>query len=134
MSFVELPERAHSTAATATYPKRSPGVYWLLLVVAIVAEVAATTTLKSTEGFTRLWPSVFVITCYEISFILLTLCVKRIAVGILYAVWSGVGVALVTLVAWLWLRQSLDVAGMAGVGLIIGGVVVIHFFSKTTSA
>lgn len=113
---------------------RPPAIYWLLLVIAIVAEVVATTMLKSTEGFTRLWPSVIVITCYEVAFILLAMCVKRIAVGVVYALWSGVGVALVTLVAWLWLDQTLDPAGMLGVGLIVAGVVVINGWSKTTGA
>ena len=104
---------------------------WLMLVVAIAAEVIATSTLKSTEGFTRLWPSVVVVVCYEIAFILLALTLKKIPVGIVYAVWSGVGVALVTLIAWLFLDQTLDAAGIVGVSLIVGGVVVINAFSKT---
>ena len=104
---------------------------WLMLVVAIAAEVIATSTLKSTEGFTRLWPSVVVVVCYEIAFILLALTLKKIPVGIVYAVWSAVGVALVTLIAWLFLDQTLDAAGIVGVSLIVGGVVVINAFSKT---
>ena len=108
--------------------------YWLLLFVAIIAEVIATTMLKSTEGFTHLWPSLIVITCYEIAFLLLAISVKRIAVGIVYAVWSGLGVALVTLVAWFRMGQGLDSAGIIGVLLIIGGVVVINTFSKTVNA
>ena len=104
---------------------------WFLLMVAIVAEVIATTTLKSTEGFTRLWPSVLVVVCYEIAFIGMSLSMKSIPMGVVYAVWSGVGVSLVTLVAWLFMGQSLDAAGLAGLGLIIGGVVVINAFSKT---
>ncbi len=104
---------------------------WFMLFVAIVAEVIATSTLKSTEGFTRLWPSAIVVVCYETAFILLSLTLKKIPVGIVYAVWSGVGVALITLVAWYFLGQTLDVAGVAGVALIVGGVVVINAFSKT---
>ena len=107
---------------------------WLLLFVAIVAEVIATTTLKSTKGFTQLWPSVIVIICYEIAFLLLAVSVKRIPVGIVYAVWSGLGMAVVTLVAWIWMGQALDSAGIAGVLLIIGGVMVINAFSKTVNA
>lgn len=106
----------------------------MMLLVAIVSEVAATTMLKFTEGFTRLWPSVIVICCYELAFVLLAFCVRRIAVSVVYALWSGVGVALVTLVAWVWLGQPLDAAGMIGVGLIVAGVVAINGFSKTTSA
>lgn len=104
---------------------------WLLLFVAIIAEVVATSLLKSTEGFTRLWPSVVVIVCYETAFILLSISMKTIPVGIVYAVWSGVGVALITLVAWIFLGQVLDAAGLAGLALIVGGVVVINAFSKT---
>lgn len=104
---------------------------WLLLFVAILAEVIATSLLKSTEGFTRLWPSVIVVVCYEIAFLLLALSMKRIPVGIVYAVWSGVGVALITLVAWLFMGQTLDAAGLLGVGLIVGGVVVINAFSSS---
>lgn len=104
---------------------------WLVLFVAIVAEVIATSMLKSTEGFTRLWPSVIVVVCYETAFILLSLSMKKIPVGIVYAVWSGVGVALITLVAWFFLGQTLDAAGLAGLALIVGGVVVINVFSKS---
>ncbi len=104
---------------------------WFLLSVAIVAEVIATSTLKSTEGFTRLWPSVVVVVCYETAFILLSLSLKKIPIGIVYAVWSGVGVALITLAAWLFLGQTLDAIGVAGVTLIVGGVVVINVFSKS---
>lgn len=107
---------------------------WFLLSVAIVAEVIATSLLKSTEGFTRLWPSVTVVVCYETAFILLSLSLKRIPVGIVYAVWSGLGVALVTLIAWLFLGQVLDAAGVVGVALILGGVVVLNLFSKTVVA
>lgn len=104
---------------------------WFLLMVAIAAEVIATTTLKSTEGFTRLWPSVLVVVCYEVAFIGMSLSMKKIPIGIVYAVWSGVGVTLVTLAAWFFMGQALDAAGMAGLALIIGGVVVINAFSKS---
>ena len=104
---------------------------WLVLFVAIVAEVIATSMLKSTEGFTRLWPSAVVIVCYETAFILLSISMKRIPVGIVYAVWSGVGVALITLAAWVFLGQTLDAAGLAGLALIVGGVGVINVFSKS---
>ncbi len=104
---------------------------WLVLFVAIVAEVIATSLLKSTEGFTRLWPSVVVVVCYETAFILLSISMKTIPVGIVYAVWSGVGVALITLAAWVFLGQTLDAVGLAGLALIVCGVVVINVFSKS---
>jgi len=104
---------------------------WFLLFMAIVAEVIATSLLKSTEGFTRLWPSVTVAVCYETAFILLALSMKKIPIGIVYAVWSGVGIMLITLAAWFFLGQTLDLAGFAGVALIISGVVVINVFSSS---
>lgn len=106
-------------------------MHWALLLVAILAEVAATSLLKSTEGFSRLWPSVVVIICYETAFILLALSMKRIPIGLVYALWSGVGVALITLVAWVFLGQTLSAMGLLGLALIVGGVVVINLFSKT---
>lgn len=106
---------------------------WALLFVAIVAEVIATSLLKSTEGFTRLWPSVIVAVCYETAFLLLSLSMRTIPIGIVYSIWSGAGVSLVTLVAWCFLGQTLDLAGLAGVTLIVGGVVVINVFSKSVA-
>ena len=108
-------------------------MHWLMLFGAILAEVIATSTLKSTLGFTRLWPSVIVIVCYETAFILMSLSMKKIPVGVVYAVWSGVGVALVTLAAWLFLDQVPDLGGVIGLALIVGGVVVINAFSKSVA-
>ena len=106
---------------------------WLLLFAAIVAEVVATSLLKSTAGFTRLGPSVVVVLTYGAAFVLLSHCLKRIPVGVVYAVWSGVGVALITLVAWIFLDQPLDAPALTGLALIVGGVVVINAFSKTVT-
>ncbi len=106
----------------------------MLLMVAIVAEVIATSALKFTEGFTRLWPSLIVIVFYETAFVLLSLCLRVIPVGIVYAVWSGVGMVLIALVAWLILGQSLDAPALAGIALIVGGVVVINMYSKSETA
>lgn len=106
---------------------------WLLLFAAIIAEVVATSMLKSTAGFTRLGPSVVVVLAYGAAFVLLSRCLKRMPVGVVYAVWSGVGVALITLVAWFFLDQPLDAPALAGLALIVGGVVVINVFSKTAA-
>ena len=105
---------------------------WLLLLAAIVAEVVATSLLKSTAGFTRLGPSVVVLG-YGVAFVLLSRCLTRIPVGVVYAVWSGVGVALITLVAWFFLDQPLDAPALTGLALIVGGVVVINVFSKAAA-
>jgi small multidrug resistance pump len=131
----ERPSPATASPADAEIGRQKvPPLYWILLAVAIVSEVAATSLLKVTEGFTRLWPSVIVICCYELSFILLTVVVRRIAVPVVYATWGGVGVAMVTVVAWIWLGQQLDMAALLGIGLIVLGVVVMQGLSKTTHA
>lgn len=106
---------------------------WLYLAVAILSEVVATSALKASEGFTRLWPSFVVVCGYGIAFFCLSLTLRTIPVGIAYAIWSGAGVALITLVAWLFLGQSLDVPGMIGIALIVAGVIVLNVFSKSSA-
>lgn len=103
---------------------------WLLLFVAISAEVIATTALKSSLGFTRLWPSVITVTGYGLAFYFLSLTLKVIPVGVAYAIWSGVGIVLISLIAWLFHDQKLDAAAIVGMGLIVLGVLVIQILSK----
>lgn len=107
--------------------------HWILLAIAIVSEVIATSALKASEGFTRLWPSVLVVAGYVISFYYLSLVLKAIPVGVVYAIWSGAGIALIALVAWVFFGQSLDLPAIIGLLLIVAGVVVLNFFSKTVS-
>lgn len=102
---------------------------YLYLAIAIVAEVVGTSALKATEGFTRLLPSLVVVIGYGTAFYFLSLTLKVIPVGIAYAIWSGVGVALITLIGWVLFKQRLDAPALAGLALIVAGVVVIHFFS-----
>lgn len=104
---------------------------YLMLLIAIIAEVAATSALKAADGFTKLWPSVIVVVGYATAFYFLSLTVRVIPVGIVYAIWSGVGIALIALVGWLILGQKLDVPAIAGIGLIAAGVMVISFFSAS---
>jgi small multidrug resistance pump len=106
---------------------------WLYLAIAICAEVIATTSLKYAEGFTRPLPTLAVALGYGISFFLLSLILKTIPVSITYAIWAGAGVALVTIVGWLWLGQKLDAGALLGIGLIVAGVIVINVFSKTVT-
>lgn len=103
---------------------------YLYLAIAIVAEVIGTSALKAAEGFTRPLPSLVVIVGYGAAFYFLSLALKVIPVGIAYAIWSGAGVALITLIGWVVFRQRLDAAALAGVALIVAGVVVIQFFSN----
>ena len=102
---------------------------YLYLAIAIVAEVIGTSALKAAEGFTRPLPSLVVVVGYAAAFYFLSLALKVIPVGIAYAIWSGAGVALITLIGWVVFRQRLDAAALAGVALIVAGVVVIQFFS-----
>ncbi len=109
----------------------SPG--YLYLAVAIAAEVTATSALRSSEGFTRPIPSAIVAVGYGVAFYMLSLCLRDIPVGIAYAVWSGVGVLLVTLIAW-WLHgQKLDIAALAGLGLIVAGVVTLQLSTSVAA-
>lgn len=103
----------------------------VFLVVAIVCEVAATSALKASEGFTRLAPSVVVVVGYGVSFFLLSLALRSIPVAVAYAVWSGVGVALIAVAGWVLYRQALSAGELAGIGLIAAGVVLLSLFSKT---
>lgn len=104
--------------------------YWYLA-IAIIAEVLATSALKSAEGFTKLWPSLIVVFGYAVAFYFLSLVIKTIPIGLTYAIWSGVGIVLVSLIAWFWFKQHLDLPALIGMGLIVLGVVVIQLFSKT---
>ena len=104
---------------------------WLYLVIAIGCEVAATSAPKASEGFTRPLPSVVVVTGYVLAIYLLSLTLRTIPVGVAYAIWSGVGVALIAVIGWLFLGQKLDAPAIAGLVLIVAGVVVINLFSRT---
>lgn len=104
---------------------------WVILFVAIVAEVIATSALKASNGFSKLLPSLIVVAGYAIAFYGLSLTLKTIPVGIAYAVWAGAGVVLVSLAAWWFYGQRLDLAGVAGIVLIVAGVVVLNVFSQT---
>ena len=103
---------------------------YVYLFTAILCEVVATSALKAAEGFSRFWPSVIVIVGYGLAFYCLSLTMRSIPIGIAYAIWSGVGVALVSLAGWVIYHQSLDSAALVGIALIVAGVVVLNLFSK----
>lgn len=106
---------------------------WVYLVVAVCGEVLGTTALKSSEGFSRLAPSLIVLVGYGIAFYFLSLTLDKIPVGISYALWSGIGIVLISIIGWLFLGQRLDVPAMIGIGFIIVGVAVINLFSKSAA-
>ena len=104
---------------------------YILLALAIVSEVTGSTFLVKSEGFTQLVPSILVVVFYVISFYLLSQVIKTIPLGVAYAIWGSVGIVLTALIGFLIFRQSLDLAALIGIALIIGGVIVMNIFSKT---
>ena len=106
---------------------------YLYLIIAIVAEVCATTFLKQSEGFTRLLPSVISGAGYIIALYFLSLTLKTIPTGVAYALWSGIGVALIAVVAWLFHDQKLDAAALVGMAFIVAGVIIMNLFSASLS-
>lgn len=105
---------------------------WLFLLVAIIAEVIATSFLKASAGFTRLVPSLIVISGYALAFYFLALTLKILPVAIAYALWSGVGILLITLIGWFFLEQKLNLPTLLGIGFIVFGVVIINLFGKSS--
>lgn len=103
---------------------------YVYLALAIVAEVIGTSALKATAGFTRAVPSAVVVLGYGVAFYFLALSLETIPVGIAYAIWSGLGVVLITLIGWWVYGQKLDAAALAGIGLIVAGVVVLQLASR----
>lgn len=104
---------------------------YLFLAIAIVAEVIATSALKSSQSFTRLVPSILVVAGYSCAFYFLSLTLRSIPVGIAYAIWSGLGIVLVTAIAWVLHGQRLDLPAIIGLLLIIAGVLVVTLLSKS---
>jgi small multidrug resistance pump len=105
---------------------------YLYLSIAIVSEVIATSALRAADGFTRLLPSVLVVAGYALAFFFLSLTLKTIPVGVAYAIWSGIGIVLISLVAYFLYGQSLDAPALIGMGLIVAGVMVINLFSRSS--
>jgi len=103
---------------------------YLYLLLAIFAEVAATSALKLADGFTRLLPSLVVVVGYCISFYSLSIAVRSIPLGYAYALWCGIGIICIVTVGYFYYRQPVDLAGAAGVGLIMAGVIVLNMFSR----
>ena len=106
---------------------------WLILGAAILAETIGTTALQASQQFTRLWPSVLVVVAYAISFYLLAMTLRYMPVGIVYAMWSGLGICLIAAIGWVVFGQRLVLPAVIGLSMIIAGIVVIQLFSKTTS-
>jgi len=105
---------------------------YIFLGLAILSEVTATSTLKATEEFTKIFPSLIVVTGYLSSLYFMTLSLRTIPVGIVYATWSGIGIILITCAGYFFYSQRLDMPAMLGIALIIAGVGTIHLFSQNS--
>ena len=105
---------------------------YLYLAIAVIFEVLATSALKASNGFTNPSPSLLVVIGYGVAFYCLSVVLKTIPVGISYAIWSGMGVVLITFVGWFFFKQHLDIAALIGMALIVTGVIVIYLFSKSS--
>jgi small multidrug resistance pump len=106
---------------------------WIYLFIAIISEVIATSALKPSEGFTVLVPSMVVVVGYVAAFYFLSLTLRTIPIGMAYAIWSGVGIAAITLIGWGLFSQKLDMPAVAGILLIVSGVVVMYAFSDSVA-
>ena len=107
--------------------------HWLAIGIAIIAEVIATTSLKASKEFTLLIPSTIVVIGYGVAFYFMTISLRVLPIGIMYAIWSGTGIVLVSLLGWVVYKQTLDIPALLGLGLIVAGVLVINLFSTSVS-
>ncbi|MGH1453684.1 MAG: SMR family transporter [Paracoccaceae bacterium] len=104
---------------------------YLILILAVAAETIGTTALQASQQFTRLWPSVLVVLAYAVSFYLLSMTLKIMPVGVVYALWSGLGIVLIAIIGFLVFGQKLDLPAILGIAMILGGILVIQLFSQT---
>ncbi|AXI46611.1 QacE family quaternary ammonium compound efflux SMR transporter [Sulfitobacter sp. SK012] len=105
---------------------------YLILALAVLAETIGTTALQASQQFTKPWPSVLVVVAYAVSFYLLSITLKAMPVGVVYALWSGLGIILIAGIGFVVFNQKLDLPAVLGLGLIISGIAVIHLFSSAT--
>ena len=107
-------------------------LHYIFLIFAIIAETIGTTALQASQQFTRFWPSVLVVIAYGLSFYLLAQTLRVMPVGVVYAMWSGLGIVMITAIGYLVLGQRLDLPAVIGIGMILCGILVIHLFSRTS--
>jgi len=104
---------------------------YAVLIAAIVCEVIGTSFLAASQQFTRLWPTIATAVCYGASFYFLSVALRTLPIGIAYAVWSGLGIVLISLSGYVVYRQILDLPAIIGIGLILSGVIVINLWSNS---
>jgi len=108
-------------------------IHYVYLILAVAAETIGTTALQASQQFSRPGPSVLVFAAYAVSFYLLALTLKFMPVGVVYAIWSGLGIVFIALIAFLVFGQKLDLPALIGLALIIAGIAVINLLSNTTT-
>ena len=107
-------------------------LHYIFLIFAIIAETIGTTALQASHQFTRFWPSVLVVIAYGLSFYLLAQTLRVMPVGVVYAMWSGLGIVMIAAIGYLVFGQRLDLPAVIGIGMILCGILVIHLFSRTS--
>jgi len=105
---------------------------YLILALAVLAETIGTTALQASQQFSRVGPSIVVVVAYAVSFYLLSMTLRTLPVGVVYALWSGLGIVLIATIGWVVFGQKLDFAAIIGLLMIIGGIAIIHLFSTST--
>lgn len=107
--------------------------HYFLLLLAVATETIGTSALQASQQFTRIWPSVLVVVAYALSFYLLALTLKYMPVGIMYAIWSGLGIVFIAIIGFAVFGQKLDWPAIFGMALILAGILIIHLFSSTAT-
>jgi len=107
--------------------------HYIVLLIAVLSETIGTAALQASQQFTKFWPAVIVVIAYALSFYCLALALRTIPLGIAYAFWSGLGIAFIAAIGYLVYGQKLDLPAILGLGMILGGIVVIHLFSNTAT-
>lgn len=108
-------------------------VHYIYLILAVITETIGTSAMQASQQFTKFWPSVLMVLAYAVSFYFLALTLKFMPVGIVYALWSGLGIVCIAAIGYMMFGQKLDLAAVLGLGLIIAGIVVIQVFSETNT-
>ena len=108
-------------------------IHYVYLIIAVAAETIGTSALQASQQFSRLGPSIVVVIAYGLAFYLLSLTLRTLPVGIMYAIWSGLGIVLIAFIGWVVFGQKLDLPAILGMSMILGGILVIHLFSSTAT-